>query len=161
MRNYWNQLACFKYFTHSKIVECEIKHQLSSKSGKLHKITKARFFAGLYIFSMEDLSSHCTLISTPLAFTKVHFQNSEGNQPVLLLFTFELYRKKEHTHISICGFQTQGGLKNLMEYLSTSDFSFKTFLCGYSSVVSCLFGQWSSTEYLKCQSMCWHLILSN
>lgn len=64
MRNYWNQLVCFKYATHRKIFECEIKHILSSKTGKLHKITKAGFFDGLYIFSLEDLSfplcSHIT-----------------------------------------------------------------------------------------------------
>lgn len=54
MRNYWNQLVCFNYATHRKIVKCEIKHILSPKTGKLHKITKAGFFAGLY-FSLEDL----------------------------------------------------------------------------------------------------------
>lgn len=100
MRNYWNQLACFKYFTHSKIVKCEIKHQLSSKSGKLHKITKASFLL-VFISSpwktfLPTVLSYQTPLLLPRCTSKTVKAISQCCYFLLLSF---IGRRNTHTHI--------------------------------------------------------------
>lgn len=102
MRNYWNQLACFKYFTHSKIVKCEIKHQLSSKSGKLHKITKASFLL-VFISSpwktfLPTLLSYQTPLLLPRCTSKTVKAISQCCYFLLLSF---IGRRNTHTYLYV------------------------------------------------------------
>lgn len=56
MRNYQNQIVCFKYATHRQLVKCERKCIFTPKSGKICRIITARFFS-LYMFYLQDLFS--------------------------------------------------------------------------------------------------------